>query len=173
MRQFQLFPVRFALVFALLTLLFGFLLGGAFGGAEAQLKAGLKVKGMVVFETVYNADQIQLEQVLSKSWTYYKRAHMHANGIGVVTLVLALLFAALPVKGLLQSGPPLLFALGALGYSVFWLLAGYTAPTYGGTALSKEAFAWLAIPSVILMFFGLFIALLLTIKYLFFGQPQK
>jgi multisubunit Na+/H+ antiporter MnhB subunit len=37
--------------------------------------------------------------------------------------------------------------IGALGYSVFWLWAGFRAPGLGSTGAAKESLAWLAMPS--------------------------
>ncbi len=37
--------------------------------------------------------------------------------------------------------------VGSLGYSVFWLRAGFRAPSLGSTGAAKESLAWLAIPA--------------------------
>jgi hypothetical protein len=169
----QLVPVRLALVIGLLTLLFGFLLGAFFGGAEDAMKELLHNKGKVVLESVYQGDVAKLESVQSKSWTYFKRSHMHANGIGVVTLFLAFLFAALPIKGFVQTVPPTIFALGGLGYSIFWILAGLAAPELGATDLAKASYGWLAIPSTALMLIGLLSAILVSINQLFIQKKAS
>ena len=36
---------------------------------------------------------------------------------------------------------------GALGYSVFWMWAGFIAPGLGSTGAAKESLRWLAMPS--------------------------
>lgn len=48
-----------------------------------------------------------------------------------------------------QIAAPVSIALGAggLGYSIFWMWAGFRAPGLGSTDLAKESLAWLAIPS--------------------------
>jgi hypothetical protein len=41
----------------------------------------------------------------------------------------------------------LALGIGALGYSVYWMWAGFIAPGLGGTGAAKESLRWLAIPS--------------------------
>lgn len=163
-QQYNIASQRFTIVLGLITLIFGFGLGAYFGAAEEQLKDTLQHKAHEVLETVYNGDPASADKVVSKSWSYYKRAHMHANGLGVVTLALAFLFAGLPITGRIQTLPTILFSIGGLGYGLFWFLAGNAAPSLGGTDAAKEAFAWLAIPSTGLMLFGLIAALFLTVR---------
>jgi hypothetical protein len=54
---------------------------------------------------------------------------------------------------LLGTGPAVTRAIslglgaGGLGYSVFWLWAGFRAPGFGSTGAAKESLEWLAMPS--------------------------
>ena len=170
-KQYNIASQRIAIFFGLLTLIFGFGLGAYFGAAEEQLKGNLEAKSREVLDAVYNGDAVSAEKVVSKSWSYYKRAHMHANGLGVVTLALAFLFAGLPITGRIKTLPTVFFGIGGLGYGLFWFLAGNAAPSLGSTDAAKEAFAWLAIPSTGLMILGLMAALFFTIRC-WFG-PKK
>ncbi len=52
---------------------------------------------------------------------------------------------------------------GGLGYSVFWLWAGFRAPALGSTGAAKESLKWLAIPSS-----GLFVAATVAVAGLLF-----
>lgn len=79
----------------MLTILFGFALGGAFGAFEAPLKSGLTARAEAVRDGVYAGDAAKMKSVIDKSWTYYKRAHMHGGAIGAVALGGILLLAAL------------------------------------------------------------------------------
>jgi len=36
---------------------------------------------------------------------------------------------------------------GGLGYSIFWMWAGFRAPALGSTGAAKESLKWLAMPS--------------------------
>ncbi|MDC0358918.1 hypothetical protein OAO01_08885, partial [Oligoflexia bacterium] len=75
------------LLLALITILFGFCLGGAFGLLEDTIKTHLK--------SGYNNSQSKMDKTVSKSWTYFKRAHLHANGIGTTALAVILLLSCL------------------------------------------------------------------------------
>ncbi len=158
--------MRFGLVFALLTLLFGFGLGGAFGAVESSIKGHLKATAQDVFETVYKSDEAAMKKVTSKSWVYFKRAHLHANGLGAVAVGVILLLTAV------GAGKPRVFTalavgVGSLGYSLYWMLAALKAPGMGSTGAAKESLEWLAVPSAGLCMFGLLAAVGLVLCALF------
>lgn len=159
-------PVKMGLLLAVITLIYGFGLGGAFGGFEEGIKKHLKYKANRVLNTVYQGNKERMKKVIKKSWVYFKRAHLHANGLGAVALGLIILLAFLAVDPRIKGGVALCLGLGSLGYSLFWMFAALTAPELGGTALAKESLNWLAVPSAALaiagvtMVFGLLIWLL-------------
>ncbi len=159
---------RYGVVLSMLSILFGFGLGGAFGGFESTFKDGLAASAEEVRETVYGGDDAKIESVLAKSWSYHKRAHMHGAGIGTSALVLILLLAALRrPSALVRRVVSLGLGLGALGYPVFWLLAGRLAPSVGGTGGAKKALEWLAVPSAGLLLLGLVAVTILVAIELF------
>lgn len=162
--------VRYGLVLATAAILFGFILGGLFGAFEHAIQDSLKASGEAVLSTVYANDSAKLEGVLSKSWTYFKRAHMHGGGIGTSALALSLVLAFLPGAARLRSLLAGAMGLGALGYSTFWLLAGMRAPALGGTGAAKETLQWLAIPSAGLLIVGVTLTLGLLVWSLW--RPQ-
>ncbi|MBE7486603.1 MAG: hypothetical protein HS104_42345 [Polyangiaceae bacterium] len=159
---------RWGTVLALLTILFGFALGGAFGAFETPLKSGLTARAEAVRDGVYAGDAAKMKSVVDKSWTYYKRAHMHGGAIGAVALGGILLLAALerPRRRARQS-VSLALGLGGLGYSSFWLLAARAAPGLGSTDAAKESLAWLAVPSAGLLMLGVIAVIALTSRELF------
>jgi hypothetical protein len=140
-------PVLPGLLLGLVTLLFGFGLGAIFGLNEAAIKDRLAGSAAAVATTVYKSDAAAAKAVIDKSWTYMQRAHLHAGSLGAVAVVLSLVLV------LLGTGPALARALsvglgaGGLGYSVFWMWAGFIAPGLGSTGAAKESLALLAIPS--------------------------
>ena len=146
----QAMPVRAALpglVLAVLAVLFGFTMGGVFGLNEGLIKDRLAASAAAVTATVYHGDAAAAEPVIAKSWDYMQRAHLHAGAIGTAAigmiLVLLLIGTAprtLRILGLALGG-------GALGYSVFWMWAGFLAPGLGSTSAAKESLRWLAMPS--------------------------
>ena len=147
--------LRVAIILSLVTLLFGFGLGGAFGAFEDNIKASFNKSADAVKDTVYSGDEGAMGKVTSKAWTYMKRAHLHANGLGTTSLVLILLLGTLPVSAMIRRFVGIALGAGALGYSSFWLFAARRAPVLGSTHDAKESLSWLAIPSAGLLLLGL------------------
>ena len=140
---------RTGVLLCLLTLLFGVGLGGVFGLAEDNLKA--RISGRYdagLSNGVFEAPADGGAALRDKSWTYVKRAHLHANGMGAAGLGLALaLLIGCDSRRRLGGVTMLAAGIGGLGYPLFWLLAGFTAPGLGSTGAAKEALRWLALPS--------------------------
>ena len=160
-------PMRVGILFAFLTLVFGFGLGGVFGAFEDNIKGHLKAEAQAVFNSQYNGNEEEMKKVLGKSWVYFKRAHLHANGLGTTSLVLIILLSFLPVSTGIKKITALSLGLGSFGYSLFWMFSGLKAPGVGGTHAAKESLKWLAIPSSGLCIIGLVVTVILTTKVLF------
>jgi hypothetical protein len=159
---------RWGTLLALLTILFGFGFGGVFGAFEEPLKADLSARAETVRESVYAGDTAKMKSVIDKSWSYYKRAHLHGGGIGAVALGGILLLAALPTpRRRVRQGVALALGLGGLGYASFWMIAARAAPVLGGTDAAKESLAWLAVPSAGLLMIGVVAVIALVIRELF------
>ncbi len=143
-------PIRAALpglVLAVCTVLFGFAMGGIFGLNEDLIKDRLAASAAAVTATVYQGDAAAAEPVIAKSWDYMQRAHLHGGAIGTAAIgmiVVLLLIGTTPRTVRVLS---LALGAGALGYSVFWMWAGFIAPGLGSTAAAKESLRWLAMPS--------------------------
>ena len=88
-------PLAPGVLLAFASIAFGFGLGIAFGAAEDDLKDHLRESAQAVMESVYSGDESKAKPVVSKSWTYFKRAHLHANGLGAIALAVILLLALL------------------------------------------------------------------------------
>ena len=153
-------PFLAACLIALLAITSGAGFGIAFGAFEESMKDALKHDATAVTATVYGGDDGKAQAVVSKSWTYYKRAHLHSGVLGTQALVLTLLLASLTTVALrLRQAAALASALGGLGYGWFWYFAGRAAPSLGGTDAAKESLAWLALPSSGLIVVGLVVSL--------------
>ncbi len=159
--------MRIGISLALATFVFGFGLGGLFGAAEDTIKSSLRTSADNVMESVYKGDQAKANNTVSKSWSYYKRAHMHAGGMGAAALSLMLLLALLPVREIFKVSVSTLLGIGAVGYPVFWLLAAIRAPSLGGTHAAKESLAILAIPSAGCFILGAILTLALFLQFAF------
>ena len=162
---------RWGVLLALVTLLYGYGLGMTFGGAEEQLKAKLAAGGATWVEaqvsnsksstTAAGLAKVRAKaesdsaKVVEKSWIYMKRAHLHANGLGTSALALIMLLALSGASDRRLRFTALALGLGALGYSSFWMFAGFMAPELGSTGKAKEALIILAGPSSLLCVGGL------------------
>jgi hypothetical protein len=132
---------------AILTVLFGFILGGLFGLNEDLIKDRLAASAAAVTATAYNGDAAAAEPVLAKSWTYMQRGHLHGGAIGTAAIGLILVMLLIGTAPRTLRVLSLALGAGALGYSVFWVWAGFIAPGLGSTGAAKESLRWLAMPS--------------------------
>ncbi len=159
-------PLAPGIILSLLSIVFGFLLGGTFGAAEDPIKRYLRSSAEAVFDTAYQGDASKRDAVVSKSWVYLKRAHLHGGAIGAASLASILLLALLGNPGWLERVSAAAFGTGALVYSSFWLAAGLTAPSVGSTGEAKEALGFLAIPGAGLCLLGIGGTLISVVKHL-------
>ena len=169
----NLLPVKYGLLFALITLVYGFGLGGTFGAFEENIKEHFKNDAREVLATAYNGDVAKMKKITDKSWVYFKRAHLHANGLGTASLVLIVLVSFLPIGNKVKSINAIFLGVGSLGYALFWMLAGLKAPAMGSTGLAKESLAWLALPSSGLCIIGLIMIVASVIISLFVKSEKQ
>lgn len=158
--------MRWGILLSLITLIFGFGLGGAFGGFGEQIDTYLESQAKSVLKEKYKDDIKNAEKVLDKSSKYFKRAHLHAGGLGTTALALITIIAVFAVNPNIQFLTSLSLGLGSLGYSIYWLIAGLIAPGMGGATEAKEALSLLAIPSAGLCIIGLLAATVIITKEL-------
>jgi len=136
-----------ALLLSMLALSYGFGIGIAFGLAEDGMKQGLHDDAKAVLDDKYGGDEAKAKATVDKAWAYQKRAHLHAGGLGASSLALVVLLALACRPSLVARGAGVLLGVGALGYPIYWMVAGFAAPGLGGTGLAKEAYAWLGMPT--------------------------
>ena len=146
-------PALPGLLLAVFTLLFGFGLGVVFGLNEDAIKSRLTASAESARVPVYQGDEAKIKAVLDKSWVYMQRAHLHAGSLGATAVALIVVVVLLGTGPGASTAISLALGAGGLGYSVFWLWAGFRAPALGSTGAAKETLSWLAIPSS-----GLFVA---------------
>lgn len=135
------------LLLALLTILYGQGMGIFFGVNEQAIKDRLKSSALEVKDTVYKGDAAAMKTVLDNSWNYMKRAHLHAGSMGTTAFVLVLTVGLLGVGPRTVAWLGVALGLGGLGYSLYWMFAGFRAPGLGSTTAAKESLRWLAMPT--------------------------
>lgn len=147
--------IRAGILLALTAILLGFVLGGVFGAFEDAVKGRLADAGNAALATAYDGDVAAKDAVVAKSWDYLKRAHLHGGAIGAAALAaIATLLTVTRVGPIARLSAPA-FGAGALIYSIFWLVAGFSAPGMGSTDAAKDAFEWIAVPGAGLAILGL------------------
>ena len=159
------------LCLAMLGILFGFVLGGVFGAAEDSLKGYLQAQGEAALTSAYGGDEAAMEAVVNKSWSYFKRAHMHGGAIGTSSVALILMLILLCRPGKLASTAAIASGLGAVLYPVFWLWAGAIAPGMGSTGAAKEALEFIAIPGAGACLAGAILSLVCLVRDRLFASP--
>jgi hypothetical protein len=164
--------MRVGIILASLSIAHGFGLGGVFGAFEKNIKDHLKAEAEAVADSVYHGDAAAMKKVTDKSWSYFKRAHMHGAAIGTAALALSLMMIFLvgthrTICGVISAA----LGAGALGYSLFWLMAALRAPGMGSTGAAKESLQWLAVPAAGLAIVGLLAALVLFVGETFVRRP--
>ena len=136
--------IKYGVLVAMIAILFGGVMGLSFGCCEDTIKGVFKVDAEDALSEVYQGDQAKAEKVIKKSWVYMKRAHLHSQTMGVISIAFSLLVAWLNFPVFAQLVVSLLSSLGSLGYGVFWLVAGFLAPGMGSTGAAKESVALIA-----------------------------
>jgi len=135
------------LLLAVLTLLLGQSMGIFFGLNEDLIKSHLSADATEVQNTIYQDNQVAMKAVLTKSWTYMPRAHLHAGGMGTTAVALILVLCVFGASRVVTTLISLALGESGLGYSIFWMWAGLRSPALEGTGAAEESLEWLAVPS--------------------------
>ena len=129
---------------AIIAILYGGMMGLSFGCCEESIKKTLNISAQEAITVKYDGDQAKVDKTVKKSWIYMKRAHLHSQTMGVISIVFSLLVAWLSYPAKAQLAISLLSGFGSLGYGLFWMLAGYMAPGMGSTGVAKESVGLIA-----------------------------
>ena len=158
--------MRVGALLALLSVLMGFSLGAIFGLFEDNLKERFETTAVKTLAS--EADpQAAAARLAGRSWSYLKRSHLHANGLGTSALAMILLTAGMTSGAGSKRLAAYLLGIGALGYSTFWMLAAFRTPALGSTDLAKESLTWLAMPTAACCLLGLALVLVMVVRTLF------
>ncbi len=136
--------IKYGIIIAMLAILFGGALGITFGCCEHSIKDQLRASAKAVLDDKYSGKPELAKKVTDKAWIYIKRAHLHSQTMGVISLVFSLLVAGMKFRPKYQLGISILSGSGALGYGVFWLFAALLAPGMGSTGVAKETVGFIA-----------------------------
>ena len=136
--------IKYGVLVAIIAILYGGLMGLSFGCCEENIKRTLNANAQAAMTDKYEGDQAKANKVVKKSWVYMKRAHLHSQTMGVISIAFSFLVAWLAYPAKTQVAISVLSGFGALGYGLFWMLSGYLAPGMGSTGAAKESVGLIA-----------------------------
>lgn len=165
--------VSVGLLLAILTILFGQGMGIVFGLNEDIIKSRLTADAAAAQGTIYKGDEVAAKTIIDKSWNYMQRAHLHAGGMGTTAVALIIVLCLVGVPRVATILISMALGAGGLGYSVFWMWAGFRAPSLGSTGAAKESLKWLAMPTSGAFVVATVATLVLLIVWLWNGRRQS
>ncbi len=136
--------IKYGVLVAIVAILYGGMMGLSFGCCEESIKKTLNSNAQEAMTSVYKGDQAKADKIVKKSWVYMKRAHLHSQTMGVISIAFSFLVAWLAYPAKAQLAISLLSGVGSLGYGLFWMLSGYMAPGMGSTGAAKESVGLIA-----------------------------
>jgi hypothetical protein len=94
------------------------------------------------------------------------RGHIHAMGLGIVTIIVSLVLAFTSAKEMIKKMASILSGIGGIVYPVAWILMGYKTPSLGPEG-AEASVTTIAGPAVAFLTLGIFTAIAFLLKDLF------
>lgn len=153
------------LVLAIVTTLYGFI-----GGAVLGLEDG-PIRG-VLAERVPEASRAESAALVDRAWTFLRRSHLHAGGMGTAAIALISLVPVMTARQprWLGAGMSLGLGAGGAGYAVALVVAAIRTPSLASAALAKESAKFIAIPAAGAYMVGAALLLCLTVVWVWSGR---
>ncbi len=104
--------------------------------------------------------------LMALSHTRLARGHVHAMGLGLVTVVVSLALAFTSAPGRIKRIVPTLTGAGALIYPLAWIIMGYRTPALG-PEVAEQSVVTIAGPGAALVLLGVLTAAAFIIKDIF------
>lgn len=149
-------PHSIALMLAALSLCLGFGMGAGFLAFEPEVKDYLLSQGQPILNSAYSGDQAVLDKVVSGAWGFLKRAYLHLGILGACLLSMIVIMAMVEKPTKLARSTSVLLGVGVPLYSLYWFMAGLSAPSMGGLDAAQASFWWLLIPGIFACTLGFF-----------------
>lgn len=94
------------------------------------------------------------------------RGHLHAMGLGALTISVSLLLAFLPASARAKTLAAACLGTGSLFYPLAWIVMGFRTPALGGAGAQASVFPMAAF-SIALVSAGLLLTLAYAVKWVF------
>ena len=177
--------VIFGILLGLTTLLYAESLAGTIGLYEDDIKgafrqealehtAGETVKGHEKESDLSGAvfkDRKEAEEVVEEAWEYLMLAHVHAEGMGIIIIVLSLIIGHSLLKEQFKKLISIMIGLGGIVYPLCWVYVGIFMADKGEEAARGDVH-YFAISSVTLYLTGISLVLGLLLLHTFFRNMQ-
>lgn len=148
----------FGIVVCLATLFLGFAEGVVFGAADQSVRSWLIEKAQSAVASSPEQTVPDPQARVDRAWTFFRRSHLHANGMATTGIVLIALLPLVSARRSIKQAIAGALGLGSAGYAAFLITAGLRTPGVGDTQVVKESLRWLAMPSA-----GMYVAATLGI----------
>jgi len=86
------------------------------------------------------------------------RGHLHAMGLGLVTILISLILAFTTIGERIKTAASVLMGLGGVIYPIAWVVMGYLTPALGPEG-AEASVIYIAGPGVVFMLLGVFTAI--------------
>ncbi len=103
------------------------------------------------------------DPLIEMAHTRLTRGHLHAMGLGLLTIGVSLILALLNVPEPIKTVASVSIGLGSLSYPLSWIIMGYRTPVMGLEEAEKSVLLIVG-PSVLLVLSGILIATFYLLK---------
>jgi hypothetical protein len=157
--------VWLGLVLAMVATMYGLVGGAVLGLEDGPIREALSRR-------IPEASRADTSVLIERAWTFLRRSHLHASGMGTAAIALISLVPVITVRQPRWLGVGLSIGLGAggVGYAAALVVAGIRTPALASAALAKESAKMIAIPAAGAYMGGAALLLCLTIVWAWSGR---
>lgn len=160
--------VWLGLVLAMVATMYGLVGGAVLGLEDAPIREALSRR-------IPEASRAETSVLIDRAWTFLRRSHLHASGMGTAAIALLSLVPVVTARQPRWLGVGLSIGLGAggVGYATALVLAGIRTPALASAALAKESAKLIAIPAAGAYMGGAALLLCLTVVWAWSERRER
>lgn len=164
-------PVRYGILIGLLGLVFGIVWAFWLVLGHEIIHETLKSKYIQPSKQEDTLEHnshsgVGFDAVMELSHTRLRRGHLHAMGLGLVTIAVSFILVFTSAPNRIKVIAPILTGIGGIIYPFAWIVMGYRT-TALGPDMAEESATIIAGPGVALVMFGLVAAIGFILKDVF------
>ncbi len=104
--------------------------------------------------------------IIELSHTRLRRGHLHAMGLGLVTIAVSFIIAFTSAPDRIKTAASVFSGLGGIIHPFAWIVMGYRTPALGPNG-AEASVVTIAGPGVVLIVLGIFTAIVFLLKDIF------